>query len=449
MERTIGLWGAVVTLVGFVIGVSVFLLPGELAASAGPGVIISYGIASIMALFSCVIAAQVGAIFPISGASFVYTTKMTAPFFGFLMVWLIISGVSMAIALVAHGFAAYFDFVIPGLNKTFVAVVIVLVFGVINLFGASASVRAQSLMVVLFMTVLIVFSIVGVAKINGELLIPFVPNGYGVVLLAAVPAFFSYSGFLMIVEIGGEIKNPSRTIPWSLLISFLLVLLCYTAVSLVIVGHIPWQELAGNDAPVATVAGIIFPDWAINVITITILAASATSINGILLGYSRDVYVLSRVRVLPEILSRISKKHGDPYNSVIFLTVTSIIAVLMGAKISEYATVIVMALMVSQLVLGVATLRLPKIMPVALQKAEFQIAPFLRVFFALGLIVFSSIFLFIGAQGSPVSAVVLGLILLAGVIYYLLRKNFMASRDINMENWVMEHIEENVAMLDD
>ena len=164
MERTIGLWGAVVTLVGFVIGVSVFLLPGELAASAGPGVIISYGIASIMALFSCVIAAQVGAIFPISGASFVYTTKMTAPFFGFLMVWLIISGVSMAIALVAHGFAAYFDFIIPGLNKTLVAIAIVLVFGVINLFGASASVRAQSLMVVLFMTVLIVFSIVGGGK---------------------------------------------------------------------------------------------------------------------------------------------------------------------------------------------------------------------------------------------------------------------------------------------
>jgi hypothetical protein len=39
--------------------------------------------------------------------------------------------------------------------------------------------------------------------------------------------------------------------------------------------------------------------------------------------------------------------------------------------------------------------------------------------------------------------------LLTGVIYYLLRKNFMASRDIDMENWVMEHIEENVAMLDD
>ena len=137
------------------------------------------------------------------------------------------------------------------------------------------------------------------------------------------------------------------------------------------------------------------------------------------------------------------------FTLVELLVVIAIIAVLMGAKISEYATVIVMALMVSQLVLGVATLRLPKIMPAALQKAEFQIAPFLRVFFALGLIVFSSIFLFIGAQGSPVSAVVLGLILLTGVIYYLLRKNFMASRDINMENWVMEHIEENVAMLDD
>ena len=54
MQRTIGLWGAVATLVGFVIGVSVFLLPGELAATAGPGVVISYGIASLIGLFALI-----------------------------------------------------------------------------------------------------------------------------------------------------------------------------------------------------------------------------------------------------------------------------------------------------------------------------------------------------------------------------------------------------------
>ncbi len=185
MERTIGLAGAVVTLVGFVIGAAVFLLPGELAATAGPGVVIAYGIASIVAAFSCIIAAQIGATFPISGASFVYSTKMTSPFFGSLMIWVVLAGVSMAMALLGHGFAEYLDILIPGLNKKLVAVVIVLLFGGVNLLGAHASVSAQTLMVILFMTILLIFSVVGVARIEPELLVPFIPNGYGPVFSVA------------------------------------------------------------------------------------------------------------------------------------------------------------------------------------------------------------------------------------------------------------------------
>ena len=60
----------------------------------------------------------------------------------------------------------------------------------------------------------------------------------------------------------------------------------------------------------------------------------------------------------------------------------------------------------------------------------------------------SSIFLFIGVQGSPVSAMVMGLILLTGAVYYLLRKSFMNSRDVDMEKWVLDHIEENIESID-
>ena len=449
MERTIGLAGAVVTLVGFVIGAAVFLLPGELAATAGPGVVIAYGIASVVAAFSCIIAAQIGSTFPISGASFVYATKMTSPFLGYLMTWVIIAGVSMAMALVGHGFAEYLDILIPGSNKTLTAVLVVLLFGGINLLGAHASVSAQTLMVVLFMTILVIFSVLGVANIEPDLLTPFVPNGYGPVFSVAVPAFFSYAGFLMIVEIGGEIKNPSRNIPLALLISFLIVWLCYTAISLAIVGNIPWRELAGDNAPVATVAGIIFPTWAADIITCTVLAAAATSMNSLLLGYSRDIYVLSQVRILPEIFSKASRKHGNPYNSVILLTTTSIIAVLIGAKISEYATVIVLALMLAQILLGVSTLSLTKVMPGILENSAFRLSPFWRVFFSLGLIVFSTVFFGIGIQGSAASAKMMGVILLTGSLYYLLRKNYLKSRQIDMSRWVMEHIDENLAGLAD
>lgn len=445
MKRTIGLWGVVATLVGFVIGAGIFLLPGELAAIAGPGVVISYGLASILVAFSCIIGAFVSGIVPVSGASYVYTTKMTTPFLGFLLTWAIIAGASLGVAFVAHGFAEYFQVFLPESNRTLVAVIIVLILGGVNIIGAVASVKAQMMMVIIVVTTVLVFSIVGITKIDVELIVPFIPNGYGSIITAAVPAFFSFGGFLMIIDIGGEIKNPSRTVPLGLLISFLLVWISYSAVSLAIVGNIPWQQLADVDAPFAAVASIIFPSWAVAIMPCAILAAAATTINGLLLAYSRNVFVLSKARVFPEKISVLSKKHNEPSYAVALLTVTSIFCASMGAQLSDYATLVVVVLMLVQILLGIATLRLPKIMPDSLTKANFKLSKFWRVFLSCGLILFSCVFIAIGLQANPNSAVLFGLYLLAGATYYFIRKNYLNVHGIDMEHAVLKYVENNIA----
>jgi len=66
LDRKIGLWGAVFLLIGNIVGASIFILPGQLAGLAGPGVVIAYFIAAVPAIINCLIAAQVGAILPVS-----------------------------------------------------------------------------------------------------------------------------------------------------------------------------------------------------------------------------------------------------------------------------------------------------------------------------------------------------------------------------------------------
>ena len=107
MKRTMGVTGTVMTLVGLVIGVSIFILPGQLAAIAGPAMLVSYLIAALIALFSCVVAAQVGSVLPISGASFVAISRLLSPFLGFIVVWVTLGGAAVAVALLASGFADY------------------------------------------------------------------------------------------------------------------------------------------------------------------------------------------------------------------------------------------------------------------------------------------------------------------------------------------------------
>lgn len=441
VQRTIGLTGAVVTLVGFVIGVSIFILPGTLAASTGPAIVFSYLLASLMAVFSCAISAQVGAVFPVSGASFVTVSRLVSPFWGFAAVWLIVGGGSIAVALLAYGFADYLHLIWPGVGRMTAAVFLVVALGGLNLMGARDTVLGQGLMVGAFMLALMVFSVAGIYHMDTRLLTPFVPNGLGPVLSATIPAFFSYAGFMVIIEIGGEIKRPARNIPLALGISFVTVLVVYTVVSLAIVGVVPWQELANIKAPVSEVAGRILPAWVASAITLTAVAAAASSVNVLLLGYSRDVLALARVKVLPEVLAKISKKHGEPINGVLVMMALSLAAVLTGGGIADFATLTVVGLLLFQIAVAAAVLMLPKKMKAQYEAASFSLKGWRLPFFSIGLMVFSAIFLIIVLLDSP------GFILLAaayfaiGTVYFFVRRAYLGKRGIRVQELIRAEVE--------
>ena len=141
-KSTIGVGGASVTLIGSVIGITIFILPGVLAASAGPAVIAAYALAGILAIFSCVVAAQVGTVFSVSGAGFVAVGTVLGPSWGFLLVWMILGGVSLSIALLAYGAADYLATVWPHLNHGLVATAIILsVYALKSVPGYAAALR--------------------------------------------------------------------------------------------------------------------------------------------------------------------------------------------------------------------------------------------------------------------------------------------------------------------
>lgn len=393
MARSIGLWGAVVTLVGIVIGVSIYILPGALAATAGPAVILSYLVASLMAVFSCTIAAQLGAALPVSGASFVSVSRLVSPLWGFLAVWMNLGGGVLGVALLAYGFADYLQVVWPAVDRTMAAATLVILLGGLNLLGARDTIIGQALMVAAFMIALVVFVAAGSVHVDAARFSPFMPNGLGPVLSAAIPAYFSYAGFTFIIDIGGEIKDPARNIPRALAISFLLVVTIYVAVAAVIVGNIPWPELAGIAAPVGEVAGRVLPGWVATGITLTAIAAAATSVNAILLAYSRDMLAMARVGLLPEALGRISPRHGEPVNGVLLITVLCLVAVFVGARVTDYAVLSVVGLLALQILLALAALRLPKVMTERYRTAGFRLSQRLLSFFAVGLALCSTAFL--------------------------------------------------------
>jgi APA family basic amino acid/polyamine antiporter len=441
VERTIGLSGAVVTLTGLVVGASIFILPGTLSASTGPAVMLSYLLAAGVALFSCLVAARIGSMFPVSGASFIVISRMLSPFFGFLGVWFMLAGAAVAVAFLAYGIADYTPLLWPGeINRTWVALLLVLGFGFLNAQGARIAVIGQGVMVVMFMLALLIFCTVGLVQIDTHLLIPFAPNGMKPVIAAAVPAFFSFTGFMLIIELGGEIKNPAKTIPRSLLISFIAVLIIYAAVSLTLVGMVPWYEFAQIPAPVGHVAGLLMPAWAAGLIAITAMAAAATSVNGIVLTYSRDIQAMASVGLLPKKLAVVSATKGNPVFAVLVMTGMSGLCVLASGTVTQYASLLVMAVIVLQILLGLSLLQCLSKPQLILQADRPIDGKTGLVFSSMGLILSSCAFLVIAVLDSLETSAIAALYLLSGAGYFVLRGDYLGKHNVSLADRIEARI---------
>jgi APA family basic amino acid/polyamine antiporter len=442
-SRTIGVFGAVVTIIGFVVGASIYILPGAIGATAGPGVVLSYGIASVLALFSCVIAAQVGVAFPASGGSFIAIGRMVSPFAGFICIWMIIGAAAVAIALLGLGFTDYLATWWPHDNRQMAALGVIVMLALVNLAGVRETLSAQVFMVSAFTLALLLFSGAGLIHPGAsDNWLPLMPNGIGPVIAGAVPAFFSYAGFMIIIELAGEIKNPGRAIPIALASSFLAVLALYSLTALALVGLIPWRELENINAPIAVAAMRALPAPLATFVAVTALAATVSSINVMLMAYSRDIHVLARGGVFPGFLAAVSTKRGVPVGGILSLAVLSLVALFFSARIIEYATLVVIGLLFLQIGVGLAAFKLASSPSYLNLQSSFHLSPRLLRFFAMGLMGFSFAFMVLIAKDAPKTMLLATGYLGLGVAYFTLRKRALVGTSIPLEQSLLDALSE-------
>lgn len=433
LDRKIGLWGAVFLLIGNIVGASIFILPGQLAGLAGPGVVIAYLIAAVPAVINCLIAAQVGAIFPVSAAGYVFSSVVLHPFLGFLKEWVGILGVIVSVPLLSYGFADYMAYFLPDANRLTVAVTMVLSLVLINLVGIHTSIRLQMVLVAIFVVSLLTFGIGGLFYVDWTLLTPVAPNGLESILNAAVPAFYSYSGFITITAIGEEIKNPGKNIPLTLAITFFFVATIYTLITLVLPGLIPWQELGKIVAPMTSASRIFLPEWFAVMITLSALLAAATSANVALITASRSFFALARHKIYPEILSRLNPRTNEPVIALLLVGLLTICGIALKGNIIQYASANVIGLMFYGIIWSIALIRLPKVLPAHYKNAEFKLnIPTIWVAATIKISI-SIVFLYIGIMNNLGPAGIYAVLIVIGAAYYFLRERYLTKQGISLK----------------
>jgi amino acid transporter len=283
--------------IGGMIGAGIFSILGVVAMAAGAAMWLSFLIGGVIALFCTYSYAKLGAKFPSAGGPVQFLVegwgKGTISNSINLFMWI---GYIISIALYAEGFAAYFmtffnTTATPTMIKT-VSALIVIFFTAINMLGAGSVGKAETVIVVIKVSILIFFAALGLFYIHPENLAPAHWTSIENIFFGAGILFIGYEGFGLITNTAANMSDPQKNLPKALYISVFIVIAIYIAVSITVVGNLsPQQIFSSGDYALALAAKPFLGNFGFRLIAVAALFSTASAINATLFGAANVCYM--------------------------------------------------------------------------------------------------------------------------------------------------------------
>lgn len=419
LDESVGTLGLLALLVGNAIAVPIFVLPGPLAGAAGPSVALAIVLAAIPAGFVVLYNALLGSAMPVAGGLYVYISRLTAPYWGFLVPFTIPLVAWASLLVTATGFAEYtrIFFDVPASALVYGLLAFVLV---INLVGLRLVAQVQLAFVVGLVVALATFVVPGVLAVEPANYTPFLPDR-GAFALAVVALFYPFLGFGLLVELGEEIDDPGRTIPLVLGLGIGIVALVYVALLVVLVGVVPYTEL-GSEADLALAAARFLPWWGEYVVAAGAIFAVVTTVNTTLLVFSRTIMRASRDGILPAAFARIHPRFDTPHFAVSLLGVPPFLLAPLADQVVGLSTFIGLASLTAYFFCAIGLWNLPLEFPDHYASAPFRLRRYRGLLLAvLGGAIATGVFWIVTLLQEPIVGIVLVGWFAVGYGYYRYR----------------------------
>ena len=310
-NKKIGLWEAVAMAVGTMIGASIFSIFGVGATIAGKNLPEAFILSGIFAVIVAYSYAKLGGKIISNAGPIAFILKGIGDniITGALSILLWLSFV-VSISLFVKGFAGYFlplvQIKVSGLSVGITEVLLVALFTTINTFGSKAVGRSEFYIVLVKLSVLGFFILLGFLTINPNYIVPSSDSSaLSGTLSAAVIFFLSYMGFGLVTNASENIENPEKNVPRAIYISIAIVMFIYVSVSLVAIGNLSIPDLIKAQENALAVAAKPFL-WSFGFILISIgaLFSISSALNATLYGGANIAYSLAKDGELPEVFER-------------------------------------------------------------------------------------------------------------------------------------------------
>jgi APA family basic amino acid/polyamine antiporter len=313
------------------IGAGVFAAFGPAAQAAGSGLLIGLMVAAVIAYCNAIASAQLAAVYPVSGGTYVYGRQMLGAWWGFTAGWAFVIGKTASCAAMALTFASYAVTGPSWLHRLAAVGAVVLLAG-LNYLGVTRTAAATRVLVVLTLIALgiFVFAVLSSGALELSHLGGWSSVGsdglYGI-LQAAGLLFFAFAGYARIATMGEEVKDPRRTIPRAIQAALFIVVGVYALVgtsALLVAGP---DSLASSTSPLVTAAAAAGRSGIEPVLRAGAAVASLGALLAMMAGIGRTSLAMARNADLPSWLGAVHPRFRVPHHAEVALAVVVAILV--------------------------------------------------------------------------------------------------------------------------
>lgn len=327
---------------GSAIGAGLFLGSGVGIATAGPAILVSYAVAGLLVIFVMRMLAEMASARPASGSFSVYADEALGPWAGFLLGWIYWFMLVMVLGAEITGAAQIVEGWLPGVPQWTVALVFVVVFAVINLWGVRQFGEFEFWFAFIKVAAIIAFLVLGVLLALG--LLPgtdiastsnllgeggFAPSGFSGVAAGLLVVAFAFGGIEIVTIASAEAEDPqvavarsTRSIVWR-------ILFFYLGSIAIMVTVLPWHAPELEAGPFAAVLELTGLPFVATLMEVVVVVALLSAFNAQVYGTSRMAYSLARRGDGPAGLTRVSDR-GVPSTAVLVSIFFGFVAVLLN-----------------------------------------------------------------------------------------------------------------------
>ena len=361
LVRQLGLFDSVMMMVGIVIGSGIFLTTGLMASSLPSPLLIllAWLVGGLLTLAGALAFAELGAMMPEAGGHYVYLKEAYGPLSGFLFGWILFwVAMTGSIAALAVAFSEYFGAFFPLLSTErivfslgsgpvgagftisagqLVAVVLIAGMSLFNYVGVGLGKALQNVVTLVKIGTLVLLVVLGfligrgtpfsldfnpVGMDAGQLI-----TGFGVAMIAVSWAF---DGWNNINYIAGEIRNPARNLPATLLYGTLLITLIYMLVNWLYLYALPIDAMSGVVTIAERAGSALFGPTSAGLISAMVLVSVFGALHGSIIVGARVYYAMARDGLFFRRAGHVSPRFLTPGPAILFQAIWACVLTVSG-----------------------------------------------------------------------------------------------------------------------